>query len=84
MVAAGRLVPTLAASMVVSSYITTDGKPLTQKDLIAGEAIDVDLQSLGSDTLALGTTMADNVMSVVGAAATTVQIGSALIKSLGD
>jgi len=82
MLVAGRLVPTIALGMVASSYIKTDdGRPLTQPDLMGGHA-HVDLESLGSDTLALGNVMADNVMTVAGAAATGIQVGTMIIKDL--
>jgi len=82
MLVAGRLVPTIALGMVASSYIKTDdGRPLTQPDLMGGN-IDVDFKSLGSDTLALGNVMADNVMTVAGSAATGIQVGTMIIKDL--
>jgi hypothetical protein len=38
MIAAGRLVPTVAAGMVVGSYLKTeDGRPTTQIDILAGD-----------------------------------------------
>lgn len=84
MILAGRLVPTLAASMVVSSYI---GKPgggyVTQTDIMSGKA-KFDYERAGTDIMTLGTMMSDNVMTIASAAATGYQIGSAIIKNLGD
>lgn len=38
MIAAGRLVPTVAAGMVVGSYLKTeDGRPATQVDILHGD-----------------------------------------------
>jgi hypothetical protein len=84
MLIAGRLVPTVAAGMVLGSYVKTpEGRAANQKDIMSGEAR-FDLQGLGSDAWALGSKMADNVNTAVAATAAAYQIGSAIIKNLGD
>ena len=84
MLLAGRLVPTIAASLVVSSYIEKPGGGyVTQTDIMSGKA-KLNYQRAGTDIMTLGTTMADNVMTVAGGLATGYQIGSAIIKNLGD
>jgi len=49
MIAAGRLVPTLAAGMVVGSYLQTkDGQPPSQLDILEGD-VRVDTGGLAAD-----------------------------------
>ena len=81
---AGRLVPTVAASMVISSYIEhPEGGYITQTDLMSGKA-KFNYERAGADIIGLGTMMSDNVMTIASAAATGYQIGSAIIKNFGD
>ena len=84
MMIAGRLVPTIAAGMVVSSYIEKPGGGyVTQTDIMSGKA-KFNYERAGSDIISLGNTMADNVMTIGSAAVSAYQIGSAIIKNIGD
>lgn len=84
MIAAGRLVPTVAVSMVLSSYIQNpEGGYVTQTDIMSGKA-KFDYERAGADIIGLGTMMADNVMTIASTVAVGYQIGSAIIKNFGD
>ena len=78
MIAAGRLVPTVAAGMVVGSYLKTeDGRPATQIDILAGD-VRPDTGVLAKDVGKLHALTLANVETAVTLGSTAYYLGKAV------
>jgi hypothetical protein len=78
MIAAGRLVPTVAASMVVGSYLKTeDGLPATQVDILAGD-VRPDTGGLAEDVAKIHTLTMANVEQAFMLGSTAYYLGKAV------
>ena len=78
MIAAGRLVPTVAAGMVVGSYLKTeDGRPATQIDILQGN-VRPDAGGLAKDVGTIHSMTVANVEQVFALGSTAYYLGKAV------